>query len=141
MKHTSRDFVKAILLNEEFDGRNTIRQTVLPLFERSNAPIVEKLSTMILIAKNHRKSTLEECLKEMNSKFSTVLTIIEEHGVRLPEEEVELSKMVKAIYEEGEGGGEGAAPTNVSAGIDSSTPRIKRKQSVEGDECLDTKVT
>ena len=67
-----------------------------------------------------------------------VVAILEEHGVKLPEEECALEAMVKKIYEEG-GGGEapvGEAPTNVSANIDATTPRIYNKKKKK-DERID----
>lgn len=133
MQLSTQDFIKAVLLKESLEHSEAIRAALLPLYEQhSNCSRVNMLTvTMMLVAESKQKS-LESCLEYITKNFSKVISIVEEYGVKLPEEEVQLEQIVKAIAEDGEGaapaGGEGSAPTNVTAGIDASTPRIYRNK-------------
>jgi hypothetical protein len=114
--------VKAMLLNEKFDERSQITDALLPLFESVNAPMTKKLSVAILLATESKNRSLVEMLEYVKKNFVNVMSIIEEHDVKLPEEECALEATVKKIYEEGE------APANVTANIDATTPRIDPKK-------------
>lgn len=133
MQLSTQDFIKAVLLKESLEHSEAIRAALLPLYEQhSNCSRVNMLTvTMMLVAESKQKS-LESCLEYITKNFSKVISIVEEYGVKLPEEEVQLEQIVKAIAEEGEGaapaGGEGSAPTNVTAGIEPTTPRIYRNK-------------
>ena len=138
MQHQNQ-IVKAILLKENFEHRNQIRDTLLPLFEATDISMTNKLSVALLLASESKKYSLTEALDNVKKNFMNVVAILEEHDVKLPEEECALEAMVKKIYEEGEGGGEapvGEAPTNVSANIDATTPRIYNKKKKK-DEHID----
>lgn len=135
---SSQDFVKAILLKEDFAYRSSIREVLVPLFEQVNTTMTNKLSIVMMLVQESQSKTLDECLAHIKKNFAAVVSIMEEYGIKLPEEEVALADAVKQIKEEGEGGAAPAVgsttPTNVTAGIDSSTPRIyprKRKKSDE----------
>lgn len=141
MQLSTQDFIRAMLLKESLEHSDVIRAALLPMYEQhSNCSRVNMLTvTMMLVAEAKDKS-LDACLEYITQNFSKVMSIVEEYGVKLPEEEVQLEQIVKAIAEEGEGGapagGEGGTPpTNVSAGIDAATPRIyrnkKRKEDVD----------
>lgn len=111
-----------MLLNEKFDERSQILESLLPLFESVNAPMTKKLSVAILLATESKNRSLVEMLEYVKKNFVNVMSIIEEHDVKLPEEECALESTVKKIYEEGE------APANVTANIDATTPRIDPKK-------------
>lgn len=130
MQH-KQNIVKAILLKENFDGRDEIRNALLPLFEASDISMTSKLSVALLLASEKKNYSLSEALENVKKNFSNVVAILEEHDVKLPEEECALEAAVKKIYEEGEGGGGEVVsdtPANVTANIDPSTPRIYPKK-------------
>lgn len=135
MQLSTQDFIKAVLLKESLEHSEAIRAALLPLYERhSNCSRVNMLTvTMMLVAESKQKS-LESCLEYITKNFSKVISIVEEYGVKLPEEEVQLEQIVKAIAEEGEGaapagdGGASDVPANVTAGIEPTTPRIYRNK-------------
>lgn len=138
MQHQNQ-IVNAILLKENFDGRNEIRNALLPLFEATDVSMTTKLSVALLLASEKKNCSLTEALNNVKKNFSNVVAILEEHDVKLPEEECALEATVNKIYEEGDGGGEapvGEAPTNVSANIDATTPRIYNKKKKK-DEHID----
>lgn len=110
-----QEIIKSILLNEATEYRQAVRD--------SGKSMVQSMAVMLMLLKEDSATALK--------KFPGTLAVIEEHGIKLPEEEAELEGIVKKIAEEGEG-----APTstmNVSAGIDSATPRIypKGKKNVQ----------
>lgn len=128
MQH-KQNIVKAILLKENFDGRDEIRNALLPLFEASDISMTSKLSVALLLASEKKNYSLSEALENVKKNFSNVVAILEEHDVKLPEEECALEAAVKKIYEEGEGGEVVSdTPANVTANIDPSTPRIYPKK-------------
>ena len=126
MNLSTQDFIRAVLIKESVDYNQVIRAAVLPLYEQhESASFVNMLTvTMMLFAESKSKS-LDVCLEHITKNFSKIIAIVEEYGVKLPEEEVQLEQIVKSLAEEGEGGGS-SAPTNVTAGIDATTPRIYR---------------
>lgn len=139
---SSQDFVKAILLKEDFAYRSMIREVLVPLFEQANTTMTNKLSVTMMLVQESQSKTLDECLAHIKKNFVAVIAIMEEYGIKLPEEEVALADAVKQISEEGEGAASPAVgsttPTNVTAGIDSSTPRIyPRKRKKSDDEISD----
>lgn len=110
-----QEIIKSILLNEATEYRQAVRD--------SGKSMVQSMAVMLMLLKEDSATALK--------KFPGTLAVIEEHGIKLPEEEAELEGIVKKIAEEGDG-----APTstmNVSAGIDSATPRIypKGKKNVQ----------
>ena len=110
-----QEIIKSILLNEATEYRQAVRD--------SGKSMVQSMAVMLMLLKEDSATALK--------KFPGTLAVIEEHGIKLPEEEAELEGIVKKIAEDGEG-----APTstmNVSAGIDSATPRIypKGKKNVQ----------
>lgn len=128
MQH-QQQIVKAILLKENFDGRDQIREVLLPLFESTNATMTNKLSIALLLATDNKNHNLTESLEHIKKNFKNVVAILEEHDVKLPEEECALESVVKKIYEEGEGSAPASdAPANVTDNIDASTPRIYTKK-------------
>ena len=110
-----QEIIKSILLNETTEYRQAVRD--------SGKSMVQSMAVMLMLLKEDSATALK--------KFPGTLAVIEEHDIKLPEEEAELEGIVKKIAEDGEG-----APTstmNVSAGIDSATPRIypKGKKNVQ----------
>lgn len=137
MQLSTQDFIKAVLLKESLEHSEVIRAVLLPLYEKHDCSRVNMLTvTMMLVAEAKDKS-LDACLEYITKNFSKVINIVEEYGVKLPEEEVQLEQIVKAIAEEGEGGAPagdgGTPPTNVTAGIDAATPRIYRNKKRKDD--------
>lgn len=131
---TTKEFVRSILLRESSELRDQIREVFSRyISEHSNASMTLKMSVgMLLLNELSSKDRIVTGFsKILAEKFESVLRIVMEHGLKLPEEEVELENCVKAIYEEGEGGAPAptaSAPTNVVAGIEPGTPRIKKKK-------------
>lgn len=139
MQLSNQDFIKAILLKESFEHCENIRATLLPLYEQHAGSYVNMLTvTMMLINESVDKSIVP-CLEHIVKKFGKVIDIIEEYGIKLPEEEVQLEQIVKMIVEDGESAGATAstAPTNVVAGIDPATPRIHRNKKLPDDVNVD----
>lgn len=135
MQLSTQDFIRAVLLKESLGHSNVIRAALLPLYEQHETSIVNKLTVTMLLIQESKAKSLDACLEYITKNFNKVIKIVEEYAVKLPEEEVQLEQIVKAIAEEGEGGGDGgaAAPTNVTAGIEPTTPRIYRKKRKEED--------
>ncbi len=110
-----QEIIKSILLNEATEYRQAVRD--------SGKSMVQSMAVMLMLLKEDSATALK--------KFPGTLAVIEEHGIKLPEEEAELEGIVKKIAEEGEGAQ--TSTMNVSAGIDSATPRIypKGKKNVQ----------
>lgn len=124
----SVEFAKALLNSSStIQEQKTINSDLLPLLQESTSSLVRKLSCMLLIAEQ-KNSFDVQVLEEIKTKWSRILSIVEEHDIHLPEQELAIEAAISQIQEEGEGA---AAPTNVSAGIDSSTPRIDPKKRKE----------
>lgn len=133
MKQYKTCFISAILSKNNFAEKKQIEETLLPLFESVDSSMSNKLSVVLLLASEHPSKSIEENLKHIEKKFKTVISIIEEHAVKLPEEECALEEIVKKISEEGEGSGESAPVStsdiaNTSANIESGTARIHPKK-------------
>lgn len=137
---TQQDVIRAVILNEEFEHRDEIRDVVLPMLTESDGSIVTKLSVIMLLCQEAVKKKID-CVKHLQEKFSAVLAVIEEYGVKLPEEEAILKKTIDELEEDGEGTVAVSAPiANVTAGIEPTVPRIKaRKRVAEADTCQRTK--
>ena len=130
MQITSTDFIRAILLKEDFNNRTQIRESFSKhLANHKDVPMSVKLSVGVLLLKelSNKHRTIDGFNDILNEKFDNVLKIILEHDIKLPEEESELEACVSKIFEEGEGAAP-AAPTNVTSGIEPGTPRIKKKK-------------
>lgn len=112
MQALCTDFIKYVL-NSDYSK----------LLVENKEPLATQLSVMLMIHR-HNKFLLENTLADIDSKYKTVLQIVVENQLLLPEEDVAVDAAVNAITEEGEG----AAPTNVVAGIEPTTPRIKPKK-------------
>lgn len=123
MQLSTKDFIRAVLLNESHENNKAIRDVLLPLYEKHQSSIVNMLTVTMMLVNEARGKSLSECLLYIESNFSKVVSVVEEYHVKLPEEEVQLEQIVKEISEDGE------APANVTAGIDAGTPRIRTKQS------------
>lgn len=103
-----QETIKSILLNENVELRSLVR-------DHGKSTMTRKLSVMMMLLKEDASTAAK--------RYPDIINLIEEHDIMLPEEEAELDGIVKKVTEEGEG----AAPAgdmNVTAGIDSSTPRI-----------------
>jgi hypothetical protein len=111
------------------------KKLIKMLSEQTNAPLRQMLSEGKSLSTN--MSVLLVMLKNkqgismpgFSEEYHKIREIVEEHQLLMPEEEIELEN---ALAEDGE------APTNVTAGIDATTPRIYTKQSkkVKPDEPL-----
>lgn len=137
MQLSTQDFIKAVLLKESLEHSEAIRAVLLPLYEQhSSCSRVNMLTVTMMLVTEAKDKSLDACLEYITKKFSKVINIVEEYSVKLPEEEVQLEQIVKAIAEDGEAGGgaESAAPTNITAGIDASTPRIYRNKKRKDEE-------
>lgn len=115
MQALCTDFIKYVL-NSDYSK----------LLVENKEPLATQLSVMLMIHR-HNKFLLENTLADIDSKYKTVLQIVVENQLLLPEEDVAVDAAVNAITEEGEGA-PAAAPTNVVAGIEPTTPRIKPKK-------------
>ena len=125
MSHKSKNFVRSILLNEEFESRDSIREALLPLYESTTGSMANKLAITLMLAEDAKSDSIEEQLDHIKKNFASVVGVIEQYEVKLPEEEVALEAMVASMFEEGE--------MNVTAGIDASTPRIYPKKKKKED--------
>lgn len=121
MSISSQDFIKSILLKPENSDMKMIGESLVPLLVESESRLSEKLSVMLMIFMGS-KGQLNERIESIKSQFNKVLSIVNENCLKLPEEENQIKSCMKKISEEGEGASE--APTNVTAGIEASTPRI-----------------
>lgn len=84
----------------------------------------KQLATMLFVSSQAKCQTLTENIAEVVAKFPKIYSIIAENKICLPEEESEVEKTVSFLTEE----------MTTAAAIDASTPRIKTKQTVTGDE-------
>jgi len=105
-----------------------IGESLVPFLLESDSTLQRKLSVMLMIYKDS-KGVLQERVESVKKQFKKVLSIVDENDLKLPEEENEIKSCMKKIDEEGEGAvggvtGGSPAPTNVTAGIEASTPRI-----------------
>lgn len=131
----SVEFAKALLNSSStIQEQKTINSDLLPLLQEGASSFVRKLSCMLLIAE-HAKEFDVHVIEDIKSKWGKILSIVEEHDIHLPEQELAIESALYQIKEEGEGA---AAPTNVSAGIDASTPRIdpKKRKEVKDDSSI-----
>lgn len=142
MQLSTQDFIRAVLLKESLESSKAIRAALLPLYEQHQSSMTNMLAVTMLLVSESKDKSLEACLEYITKNFSKVISVVEEYGVKLPEEEVHLEQIVKAIAEEGEGGGgdASAAPTNVTAGIEPTTPRIYRNKKRKEEETDDAPV-
>lgn len=125
---SSQDFIRALLLKEDAQYQKSIRESILPLLEESSASLTRKLCTLMVMVEDCHGKLLTECLQHIEKSFSKTVAVLEEYDIAMPEEEVKLESVVKNIQEEGEGGAPAtSAPTNVTAGIEASVPRIYPK--------------
>lgn len=118
-------------MNESLEHSKAIRAVLLPLYEQHTTSMVNKLTVTMMLIQESKSKSLESCLEYIKENFNKIVAIIEEYGVKLPEEEVQLEQIVKAIAEDGEGApvaSGGTPPTNVTAGIEPTTPRIYRNK-------------
>lgn len=126
------EFSKALLSDTSLQEQKIINDSLLPLINQGNASLHRKLQCLLLLGSTNFPLT-EESTENIKTNWNKILTIIEEHDIKLPEEEIAIESAMKSIAEEGE------APTNVSAGIDASTPRIypkKQKKEKEDDSSI-----
>lgn len=88
------------------------------------ADLHKQLATMLFVSSQVKHQTLAESVAEVAEKFPKIYGIVVENKLCLPEEEAEVERTVKKMSED----------MTTSAAVDSSTPRIKTKQSVDGDK-------
>lgn len=140
MQLSTKDFIRAVLVKESLNSTE-IRAALLPLYEQHTTSMTNMLVVTMMLITESKCKTLDTCLDYITQNFGKVVSVVEEYGVKLPEEEVQLEQIVKEISEEGEapvGGGE--APTNVTAGIDPTTPRIYRKRHKDDEDVTATPI-
>jgi hypothetical protein len=119
----SVEFIKSLLKQSTLvEEQNLINEDLFPLLLDGNISFVRKLSCMLLLAEQH-DAINESSIAQIKNNWRKILSIVEEHNIYLPEAEIAIETALKAIQEEGES----AAPANVTAGIDASTPRIDPK--------------
>lgn len=114
MQARCTDFIKYVL-NSEYSK----------LLIENKEPLATQLSVMLMLHR-HNDFLLESTIVDLGTKYKTVLQIVVENQLMLPEEDVAVTNAINAITEEGEGAA--PAPTNVVAGIEPTTPRIKPKK-------------
>lgn len=119
----SVDLVKALLAPNIQESCSHAHSELLPLLKLEESSLQRKIECMLLLADTSDVFS-ESSIKAIKDSFHKIVTIVEENDLKLPEEEFAIQQAIKEIQEEGEV----AAPTNVSAGIDASTPRIDPKR-------------
>ncbi len=119
-------FLESILLKPNTAEQQKISSVILPILEKTDTPLLTQLAVMSMMF-IERTGDIDSGLKYIQESYEKIIGIIVENNLRLPEEESEVERIIASISEEGEA----AAPTNVTAGIDPTTPRIKRKQKQE----------
>lgn len=114
MSTSNTDFIKHILGSE------------LSKLLTESVPLVTQFSVMLMMHKVNN-NILSESVADIKKNFSKILQIVTENCLQMPEEECEVSTAIKKLTEEGEGAPV-AAPTNVTAGIEPTVPRIYTKK-------------
>ena len=104
--------------------RNT--KVAAPLVsELTEGNMHKQLSAMLFVSKSlHNQELNESSVNQTLSLYKKVYRIINETNICLPEEELEVERTIKKLKEE----------ITTTSAIDASIPRIKTKQTVEGDE-------
>ena len=119
MQARCNDFIKYVL-NSDYSN----------LLMENKEPLATQLAVMLMIHR-HNDFMLESTIVDLGTKYKTVLQIVVENQLMLPEEDLAVTTAIDAITEEGEGAapaGGSPAPANVVAGIEPTTPRIKPKK-------------
>jgi len=131
-KNQATEFIQSFF-DPKSDDQKLVSDKLSNILEKDDGvDYAVKLSAMLLLLNSrHNDEVLDARLEHIVSKFDDVVALIIENKLLLPEEECLIEHAIRIISEEGE------APANVSAGIDASTPRIKRKQTDNGNEYED----
>lgn len=88
------------------------------------ADLHKQLATMLFVSSQVKHQSITESVAEIVDKFPKIYGIVVENKLCLPEEEAEVERTVKKMSED----------MTTTAAVDASTPRIKTKQTVDGDE-------
>jgi hypothetical protein len=137
MSITAQHFIRAILSQPITDVQTAISESMLPLLEHKCSSVQTKLSVMLMIFENSQGS-LEARLDNIKTLFGKIIGIVEDHELKLPEEDCIVETVVKEISEEGEGAAPApSAPANVTAGIEPTVPRIKPRKTKEVEDGTD----